>query len=500
MTQTLKTTPPGPAFALDRYVLTGRIACGGMATVYRARIQSAGVTREFAIKVLHPHLADAANVRLRFVDEARIASRIEHPNVVSTVDVGSCRGYHYLVLELIHGVTLRQLQVHRPHCPRLVSSDAARIVADAARGLHAVHTARDEEGHPLRVVHRDVSPHNLMLDTRGRTVLIDLGLSKSEGQTCHTETGILCGKLPYMSPEQSLLQPLDARSDIFSLGSVLFELCTGAPPFGEAHAAETLDALRTCDSARLRSELEACGVADWVVDVTLRCLARDPDDRFASALDVAEALERPIGEESLEHLDLRHRLAALALEAKLSVQPANSSASDEVEPLPCIALPTPGIVAANTKSTAPALRPAPTASPDAVASPASPRGKTQPWIDGARWVALGAALAVVLVTGTRILGGHEAETDGQRPLAAGLAADTATRNRTELAEIHVPPTEAAGNTGDVDAEMDTDSATGDDLAELELEAKRAAAKRARRRVLRRRPKVAHKLRGNPYQD
>lgn len=513
MTLPPDTTPTGPAFALDRYVLTGRIATGGMATVYRARIQAAGVTREFAVKVLHPHLADAENVRGRFVDEARIASRIDHPNVVSTIDVGSCRGYQYLVLELIHGVTLRQLQLHRPHCPRLLSTDAARIIADAARGLHAVHSACDENGKRLHVVHRDVSPHNLMLDTRGRTVLIDLGLSKSIDQECHTQTGVLCGKLPYMSPEQSLLQALDARSDIFSLGSVLFELCTGELPFGEAHAAETLEALRTCDHEQLRRRLQTCSVPEWIIDVILRCLARDPADRFGTAIELAETLEAELKAGTIEHIDLRRRLAALALEAKLGDREANDSASHDVRPLPCIALPIPGANHSADPATwpsQPARRPSPVAAAPARA-PRSVRTRLativrhpEHWIDSGRWVALGAALALVTVSGARLLRSSEASTDADdRPLAAGLAADTATPQRTAPAESLVPepetPLEEVGQPYDALSDGSTgDSATD---AEAETETARAAtSKRQRRRVLHRRSKAARKLRGNPYQE
>jgi eukaryotic-like serine/threonine-protein kinase len=173
-------------FTLGRYAISGRIASGGMATVYRARLEGqGGFAREFALKVIHPHLASAEGFKDRFLDEARVASRVNHPNVVATVDSDQDRGYHYLVLELVDGVTVRQLQVHDLHRSptsegaRLSPAEAARIIADVARGLHAVHTVVDERGESLDVVHRDLSPHNLMLDVTGRAVLIDLGLVKA---------------------------------------------------------------------------------------------------------------------------------------------------------------------------------------------------------------------------------------------------------------------------------------------------------------------------------
>src|SRR5690606_20543352 len=135
-----------------------------------------------------------------------------------------------------------------------------------------------------------LSPHNLMLDATGRTVLIDLGLAKARGQLGHTQTGVLCGKLPYMSPEQSRMEPLDARSDVFSLGSVLFELAAGEAPFGDDHTPGTLEALRTCDTARLAEKLGDAHVPSWLTQVVLTCLRRDPGDRYASAAALADAL------------------------------------------------------------------------------------------------------------------------------------------------------------------------------------------------------------------
>ena len=138
-----------------------------MATVYRASLQAkGGFAREFALKVIHPHLVDTPGFLDRFRDEARVASRVRHPNVVATVDVDEDRGYHVLVLELIDGVTMRQLANSRNH--PLPGPEAARVVADAARGLQAVHSSADEHGVALEVVHRDLSPQNLMLDTYAR--------------------------------------------------------------------------------------------------------------------------------------------------------------------------------------------------------------------------------------------------------------------------------------------------------------------------------------------
>lgn len=330
--------PADETFKLGRYAITGKIATGGMATVYRGRLEGqGGFAREFAIKVVHPHLAAAEGFRERFYDEARVASRVSHPNVVATIDSDSDRGYHFLVLELIDGITLRQLQVtgqerttamgEGPY--RLEAGEAARVVCDAARGLHAVHTVVDESGEALEVVHRDLSPHNLMLDTTGRTVLIDLGLAKARGQLGHTQTGVLCGKLPYMSPEQSRIEPLDARSDVFSLGSVLFELATGVPPFGDDHTPNTLENLRRCDPVRLNEQLVDVRIPDWLNQIILTCLRADPDERYPSAEALALALDEGMRRAGVNQASARSKLARRTREIRALIGP-----TIEAAPLP----------------------------------------------------------------------------------------------------------------------------------------------------------------------
>jgi serine/threonine-protein kinase len=307
-------------FKLGRYEVLGRIAVGGMATVYRARLPGAGgFAREFALKVIHPHLSQVPGFTDRFLDEARVASRVRHPNCVATIDVDEDHGYQYLVLELIDGLTLRQLALQRDR--QLAPDEAARVVADAARGLHAVHQVADEDGRQLDVIHRDLSPHNLMLSVRGRTILIDLGLAKARGQVGHTQTGVLAGKLPYMSPEQSRLETLDARSDVFSLGTVLYELVTGQLPFGEDHTPGTLERLRKCDRVRLATQLERENVPKWIAEIILACHHARPEDRFESALALAEALEQELHRNGRDDGEIRRRLALYAEDAKAALGP-----------------------------------------------------------------------------------------------------------------------------------------------------------------------------------
>lgn len=294
---------------LGRYEVLGRIATGGMATVYLAKlVGTGGFSREFALKVIHPNLAGESGFKERFLQEAQIASRIRHPNAVATVDAGEARGYAYLALELVDGLTLRQLMVHRDR--GFEPDEAAEIVAQVARGLHAMHTVVDEEGQRLGVVHRDMSPHNVMLDRTGRAVLIDLGLAKIEDREL-TQVGVLCGKLPYMSPEQARLEPLDARSDVFSLGSVLFELVTGSLPFGDEHNRSTFERIQAADPDDVEAALAVHDVPPWLSEIIAKCLAAHPDGRYACALDLADALDGALREHDVDQGRVRSQLSEI---------------------------------------------------------------------------------------------------------------------------------------------------------------------------------------------
>lgn len=320
-TRALFASSDGARVRLGDYEILGKIATGGMATVYRARkLATFGVAREFAIKTIHPHLADVPGFADRFMDEARLASKVRHPNVCAVIDAGEARGLRFLVLELVEGVTLRQLQLVGDG-ERLPPDEAARVITDVARGLDAVHDLADDEGRSLDVIHRDISPHNVMLDVNGRAVLIDLGLADAREKLGHTTTGVLCGKLPYMSPEQTLLDPLDRRSDVFSLGSVLFELVTGELPFGDDTRPDTLDRIRRADAEALRARLQAAKAPPWLVDVLITCLSAKREARYATAGALADALEAAMHMRGLDAADARARLAAKAVVTRERVGP-----------------------------------------------------------------------------------------------------------------------------------------------------------------------------------
>lgn len=275
--------------------------------MYLAQLGAAGgFAREFALKVIHPHLTDDPNFRARFFEEARLAARVRHPNAVRTVDAGEDHGYRYQVLELIDGVNLRQLMLFRGQA--FSPTHAAVIAVQVARGLSALHTATDAEGTRLDMVHRDISPHNVMIDREGRAILIDLGLAKSEAKEL-TQVGVMIGKLPYMSPEQARLEPVGAASDLFSLGTVIYELCTDELPFGDDHSTSTFEALQRVDLGPIGLKLKQHGVPRWLAEIVLVCLQPDPSQRFKSAADVADALTQELSHRNVDESLIRAEMA-----------------------------------------------------------------------------------------------------------------------------------------------------------------------------------------------
>ncbi|HEY2513252.1 MAG TPA: protein kinase [Polyangiaceae bacterium] len=239
--------------ALGRYELLVPIAVGGMARVWAARLHGQrGFTKLVAIKTVLPHLACDPEFERMLVDEAQIASGVRHPNVCEIYELGEESTVVYIAMEWVHGDSLRQilkasgavaphLTTSRAVTPHLTTSSAvapldprvaARIVADSAAGLHAAHNLTDEDGRSLEVVHRDVSPHNILVSLDGNVKVADFGVAKAIGASHEaTRAGQLKGKLAYMAPEQASGSPVDRRSDVFSLGCVLYEATTGKQPF-----------------------------------------------------------------------------------------------------------------------------------------------------------------------------------------------------------------------------------------------------------------------------
>jgi len=280
---------------LGRYEILTQLASGGMASVYIARAQGvAGFERLVAIKVLHPHLAYEQEFISMFLDEARLAARIRHMNVVPTLDISDSPGDGYfLVMEYIEGNHLGALLGRAAKKgERLPQPFVCRVLVDTLQGLGAAHRLTDEHGTPLKLVHRDVSPHNILVGTDGIARLTDFGVAKADVRMASTRAGQFKGKLSYMAPEQASSNETDQRSDLFSVGIILWESLTGRRLFkGESNAA-TLNKLlndTVIKPSDLWPDLEPFD------DVVMKALSRSPDGRFQSADEFGDALDNAAG-------------------------------------------------------------------------------------------------------------------------------------------------------------------------------------------------------------
>ena len=279
---------------IGRYALYGEIARGGMATVHFGRlIGSAGFARTVAIKRLHPHLAKEPDFVKMFLDESRLAGRIHHPNVVQTLDVVSLDDEIFLVMEYLQGESLSRLaKTAVAQGGRVPVPLASAVLAGALHGLHAAHEARDEQGARLDVVHRDVSPHNILVGVDGVSRVIDFGVAKAAGRLQMTIEGHVKGKVAYMAPEQLSADPVDHRTDIYAAGTVLWEMLTGRPLFdGESQAAVIAAVLLRPVPPPSSIAPEVPAALDAVV---LRALDRKTERRFATAHDMALAIEAAV--------------------------------------------------------------------------------------------------------------------------------------------------------------------------------------------------------------
>ncbi len=336
---------------IGKYEILGQIAQGGMAQIYLARQPGiGGFSRRVVLKCILPLLAEEPRFVQMFMEEARLASQIHHPNVVQIFDVGEEDESYFITMEYIDGLSVGDLCA--TDTGELLSLEipvAAEIVMQACAGLHAAHKLTAEDGTPLNLVHRDVSPQNLMVNTDGVVKLVDFGIAKAQDSSVTTRTGNIKGKYAYMSPEQVKGQQLDRRSDVFSLATVFFELLTGQRLFHRNAELAILMAIIEDDYPAAHEVNPA--VPEELSMVILRALERDQSKRFGTIAEMGAAIRAVLGK--LGHYTSPETLATfLAVECTDQLEgrkgqrfdhftPANRPSSPPPSPAPSTPPPPP---------------------------------------------------------------------------------------------------------------------------------------------------------------
>ena len=254
-----------------------------MAEVFLASLQGpVGFDRDVVVKKIHPRWADNADVLALFKDEARLGSRLNHPNIVQVLDYGRSQGSTYLVMEWVEGYnTADVIAAAEDTTEPLSPAVAVSICAEIARALEHIHQARDDFGGNLGIVHRDLNPANILMSFSGEVKLTDFGVAAGGHRELQTEHGILRGTFPYMSPEQTRCRPLDGRSDLFSLGICLYEMLTAHHPFADEEDYLTIERIQSEEPPR--PSLVRNGIDPALNAIVMRCLSKDPQDRHDDA-------------------------------------------------------------------------------------------------------------------------------------------------------------------------------------------------------------------------
>jgi len=288
--------PPDEALApfqtepFGRYYLVDKVATGGMAEVFKAKSFShGGFEKLLVIKRILEHLSDNDEFVEMFIDEAKITVSLQHPNIVQIYDFGRITDNYYLSMECVEGKDVKGILRKLAQRRKLLPTEFAVYIAhEMAKGLFYAHSKVDNEGNPLRIIHRDISPSNILVSYTGEVKIADFGIAKAESSAYDTQDGVLKGKFEYMSPEQASGADLDHRSDIFSAGIILHEMLTGRRLFKTDSDVKTLEKIKTVDilpPSALNPNIPA-----RLDDIVMRALSQDPDDRFQDARELQQAL------------------------------------------------------------------------------------------------------------------------------------------------------------------------------------------------------------------
>lgn len=306
---------------IGRYDVLERLAIGGMAEVFLAVEQGThGLQRLVVVKRILPHLLQHEQMVRMFVQEARLAARISHPNVVQILELGEDDGQPYIAMEYVAGGTLKDLSVDARRLGKGMPVDVVvNLIIQSCAGAHAAHELRDPSGKPAGLVHRDLSPHNLIVDGEGHVKLLDFGIAKAADDGDHTRTGVLKGKIRYMSPEQCNQATLDRRSDLYTLGIVMWELLAGERLFERQTELETMQAI-TAGALRDIRPLRP-DVPEAVVVAMEKALKTQPKDRYPTADAMRRGLLEAAAESGLDaSQDAAARFVDEILGAKLAAR------------------------------------------------------------------------------------------------------------------------------------------------------------------------------------
>ena len=310
-----KTTP-----GFGKYRLLAQIGKGGMAEAFIANAAGpAGFNKLFVVKRMLATLSEDASYRAMFLQEARLAARLNHPNVVQTYEVGEEDGVIYMAMEYLEGQPLHRVRRALAKDGRNLSQWTwARAAAEILAGLHYAHELRDFDGAPLRVVHRDVSPQNIFVTYEGQVKVLDFGIAKAERGAGKTQAGVVKGKYSYMAPEQFADAEIDRRVDVFTTGIVLWELIAGRSLFGGGGEAQVLNRVLNEPIPRLSSVVP--DVDPRLDELVAKALERDRERRFASALEMRAALEVLLSISGARTEDLGQVVSTTFAEARTTIQ------------------------------------------------------------------------------------------------------------------------------------------------------------------------------------
>ncbi len=435
------------ATRLGAYVLEKKIGAGGMADVYLAQ----GPRGACVLKVPHAHLCDNAEFVRMFLDEAQLLAQLHHPGIAEIYDLGQAGGLYYLAMEYVPGFDLMTISLEHERNGELISPElCARIVADVAAALHYAHEAKGKDGQPLHLVHRDVTPHNILLSRQGVVKLIDFGVARAANTMHRTQAGFVKGKYPYMAPEQVTGQVIDRRVDVYALGLVLYELLTNTRALQGETEIQQIDSART---SRIRPvEQLRPNVPVPLRQILGGCLHPEVEGRYPTALAVKEDLEKylALARQALGQEDLLRLFRGVAADTGQVDESSFAGRPTELEQpvsgggavvLPAGPVEPASVDALGSSPTAPSMKHVALATPVQVSEP-SPTVLTTPRVvtgatprQGARTIPVLAGLSLVVIGLVLALWQPWA---GAAPVAAAVDAGV-----TPLVEdFHFPPEDA----------------------------------------------------------